>query len=218
MTTDKRKRVVFYARVSTTGQKPDLQLDGLRALAAQRGWQVVGEFTDIGWSGRKARRPQLDAMMKVVGRGGADVVAVWKLDRLGRSTKELLNLLDIFRTSNVQVVSVQETLDTETSIGRAFYTIIAMLGELEAAWTGERTKASLAAAAARGVRIGRPPVQFDAARAEALLVAGKSLRQVAATLGIGLGTVARWKATRSGAVPQPHQPSVAQAPESAAAA
>lgn len=111
-------RVALYARVSSREQSPDLQLDALRALAAQRGWRVVAEFVDLGVSGTRARRPALDKLTAGVHRGGVDVVAVWKFDRFARLTQHLITALNEFRARNVEFVSVQDGLDTSTAAGR----------------------------------------------------------------------------------------------------
>lgn len=184
-------RVLLYGRVSTTDQRTDLQVDALHQLARQRGWEVVGEFFDVGWSGAKARRPQLDAMLKLVSLGRADLVAVWKLDRLGRSTKDLLNLLDEFRVRNVQLVSVSEAIDTSTPLGRAFFTLVGLLGEVEREWLRERTRAGLDAARRRGVRVGRPRTYVPVARARLLMDGGQSLRAAAKMLKLDPSTLLR---------------------------
>src|SRR6185295_13833440 len=90
----RRVRAVFYCRCSTADQRVDLQLDSLRDLARQRGWDVVNEYVDHGWSGANTKRPQLTEMLRSVGRGQVDLICVWRLDRLGRSTRDLLNLLE----------------------------------------------------------------------------------------------------------------------------
>jgi DNA invertase Pin-like site-specific DNA recombinase len=195
------RRAALYLRVSTSDQRVDLQLSGLRQLAQQRGWEVVGEFIDHGFSGSKTKRPQLDQMLAEVNRGRVDTVAVWKLDRLGRSTKDLLVLLEELRVRNVEIVSTTENLDTSTPTGRAFFTMIAMWSEVEKDWLRERTVAGLAAARRRGVRLGRRPVDVDVDRALQLRSQGRSLRQVARALGVGATTVHRALQGLGGGVP-----------------
>jgi DNA invertase Pin-like site-specific DNA recombinase len=184
-------RVALYGRVSTVDQRTDLQLDGLRSLAEQRGWEVVGEFIDVGVSGARTKRPQLDAMLREVSLGKVDIVCCWKLDRLGRSTRDLLNLLEELRVRNVQLVSAQEALDTSTAMGRAFYTLIALLGEVEREWLRDRTRAGLESARRRGARIGRPRAQVNIVRARQLFAEGHSLRSAAAVLGVNASTLMR---------------------------
>lgn len=184
-------RCGLYCRTSTTGQSPQLQLDGLRALAKQRGWVVQGEYIDVGWSGSKSKRPQLDALLQEVHRGAISIVSVWKLDRLARSTRDLLTLADDLRVRGVQLVSVMETIDTTTAAGRAFFSLIAIFSELEKDFLRERVTAALAVARRRGVHIGRPFVRVDIARALALRKEGKSLRAIARELKIGVATLHR---------------------------
>jgi DNA invertase Pin-like site-specific DNA recombinase len=184
-------RVALYLRVSSDAQKVDMQRDGLRSLAAQRGWSLVGEYVDQGWSGSKTARPQLTAMMREITKGRVDVVAVWKLDRLGRSTRDLLNMVEELRVRNVQLVSAQESLDTGTPTGRAFLTMVAIFAELEREWLRERTIHGLQAAKRRGKRLGRPPVDVDLDVARRLLAEGQSLRAIARALGVGKTSVHR---------------------------
>ena len=95
MTDEKSLRVALYARVSTRdkGQNPELQLSELRDYARARRWQAIGEFVDVGVSGSKDSRPQLDAMMRLAKSRKLDVIAVWKFDRFGRSLRHLVNTL-----------------------------------------------------------------------------------------------------------------------------
>jgi DNA invertase Pin-like site-specific DNA recombinase len=178
-------------RVSSDAQKVDMQRDGLRALATQRGWRITGEFVDHGWSGSKTARPQLTAMMREITKGRIDIVGVWKLDRLGRSTRDLLNMVEELRVRNVQLVSPQESLDTGTPTGRAFLTMVAIFAELEREWLRERTIHGLQAARRRGKRLGRPPVDLDITEARRLAADGQSLRAIARALGVGKTSVHR---------------------------
>jgi DNA invertase Pin-like site-specific DNA recombinase len=184
-------RVAHYARCSTAEQRVDLQLDALRQLSSQRGWEIANEFVDHGWSGTSSKRPQLAAMLAEIGRGRIDCVSVFRLDRLGRSTRDLLNLLEDFRIRNVQLVSAQENIDTATPMGRVFVTLVAMLSEAEAGWLRERTIHGLRAAVRRGAILGRPRVTVDLVRAHELLRGGQSVRQTARAMGVGASTLSR---------------------------
>lgn len=190
--TDKPKRCALYARVSTSrDQSPALQLDELRHLAAQRGWELVGEYVDVGVSGAKDRRPQLDRMMAEVLRGRIDVVAVWRFDRFARSVRHLVLALDDFRARGVDFVSASDGIDTSTPAGRFTFHVIAGVAELERGIIRERTRAGLDAARRRGAKIGRPRVRVDVDRALALRATGLSLRKVASVLKVGVATLAR---------------------------
>jgi len=150
-------RTALYLRVSTAEQKPDMQYDGLRAYAARAGLTIQGEYCDVAVSGRKQGRPQLGALMTAVRNREYDCVLVWKFDRFARSTRHLLAALEEFRHLGVRFVSVQDQIDTDSPIGRAMFTIIAAMAELESALISERVTAGMKAAAARGKRLGRPP-------------------------------------------------------------
>jgi len=116
------KRAALYMRVSTVDQHPETQLHDLRALAAQRGFQIVEEYTDK-ISGAKAKRPGLDQMMKDARRGRFDVVLVWAFDRLARSVKHLIEVLDELNNLNIEFVSFRENIDTGGPLGRAVIVI-----------------------------------------------------------------------------------------------
>lgn len=183
------RRVAFYARVSTADQSPDLQLDALRALATQRGWRLVGEYVDHGISGAKARRPELDKLMKAVHKGQVDIVAVWKFDRFARSTQHLIAALNDFRAQEVEFCSVQDGIDTSTAAGRMVFGVIASLAEFERELIRERTRAGMAAAKRRGRHVGRPKARVDLTHALALRAEGKPIPDIARTLGIGVSTL-----------------------------
>jgi len=147
-------KVCLYGRVSTRDQDPELQLVPLRAHAAQRGWEVTGEFVDRVCSGAKERRPALDRLMKGAWTGQFHAVVVWRFDRFARSTKHLITALETFRSIHVGFVSLQEQFDTSTPIGQAMFTIIGAMAQLERDIIRERVKAGLERARARGTRLG----------------------------------------------------------------
>ena len=126
-------RAALYARVSTLGKGQDvgLQLDELRQVAAQRGWSIVAELVDEGISGSRERRPALDELMGLSRAGKLDLVAVFRFDRFARSTAHLLAALEEFRLLGVSFVSLHEQVDTTTPMGKAMFTIIAAVAELE---------------------------------------------------------------------------------------
>lgn len=151
-------RTALYLRVSTPEQKPDLQYDGLRGYAACAGLEVVRDYCDIAVSGRREGRPQLNALMAAARAREVDCVLVWKFDRFARSTRHLLAALEEFDHLGVRFISVQDQIDTDSPMGRAMFTIIAAMAELESALISERVTAGMKAAEARGRRLGRPPV------------------------------------------------------------
>lgn len=184
-------KVALYARVSTVGQDPEVQLVALRAHAAQRDWQVVEEFVDHGVSGAKERRRALDRLMKAAWAGQFQVVLVWRFDRFARSVKHLVTALETFRTLKVGFASLQEQLDTATPIGQAMFTIIGAMAQLERDIIRERVKAGLDRAKARGIRLGRPRVAVAAEKLETLRAQGLSIGEMARRLRCSRSTIRR---------------------------
>lgn len=151
-------RTALYLRVSTPEQKPDLQYDGLREYASRAALDVVRDYCDVAVSGRREGRPQLNALMTAVRKREIDCILVWKFDRFARSTRHLLAALEEFDHLGVRFISVQDQIDTDSPMGRAMFTIIGAMAELESSLISERVTAGMKAAAARGRRLGRPPV------------------------------------------------------------
>lgn len=149
-------RAALYLRVSTPDQKPDLQFDGLHAYAARAGLDIVQDYCDVGVSGRREGRPQLNALMTAARNREIDCVLVWKFDRFARSTRHLLAALEEFNHLGVRFVSVQDQIDTDSPMGRAMFTIIGAMAELESSLISERVTAGMRAAETRGKHLGRP--------------------------------------------------------------
>ncbi len=186
-------RAALYARVSTTGQGQNigLQLEELRQVATQRSWRIYGEYADEGISGSQDSRPELDRLMADARAGRLDLVVVWKFDRFARSTRHLLTALEEFRLLGVDFVSLREQIDTSTPMGRAVFTIIAAVAELERELIRERVVAGVRRAQAMGKHCGRPRVEMDLRPAVALLEQGRGLREVASILGVNRNTLRR---------------------------
>src|SRR5437899_8347890 len=119
-------RVAIYARVSTTnhGQDVGLQTRELRQFAEARGWTVAGEYIDVGVSGTKEKRPELDHLMTDAHRRKFDAVAVWKFDRFARSVSHLLRALETFKALGIEFVSLSEQVDTSTPTGKMVFTVL----------------------------------------------------------------------------------------------
>ena len=190
---NKPVRAALYARVSTVGQGQDvgLQLEELRQVATQRGWRIYGEYADEGISGSQNSRPELDRLMAEARAGRLDLVVVWKFDRFARSTRHLLTALEEFRLLGVDFVSLREQVDTSTPMGRAVFTIIAAVAELEKELIRERVVAGVRRAQAAGKHCGRPRVEMDLRPATALLKEGRSLKETARILGVSRNTLRR---------------------------
>jgi DNA invertase Pin-like site-specific DNA recombinase len=182
-------RVGIYARVSTKDQSCDLQLRDLRAYCAARQLDVVREYVDAGQSGTKDSRPELNELMNDARKRKLDAVIVWRFDRFARSTRHLLAALEEFRALGVGFISYQENIDTSTPLGQAIFTIISAVAQLERDLICERVSAGIRNARAKGKRLGRPTCYADLDRIAEMRASGVSLRQIAATLKVGYGTV-----------------------------
>lgn len=181
--------VALYARVSTEDQDTANQIMQLRSYAQARGWTVAGEWIDHGVSGAKARRPGLDAMLAS---GGYDAVMVVGLDRLARSLRNLLELVETLTARRVGIVSLRESIDTSTPAGRMVLHVFGALAEFERALISERTKAGLARARSQGRKGGRRQITDEREGQIAdLLRGGRTVRQICAALRCGAGTVGR---------------------------
>ena len=174
-----------YARVSTDDQTPALQLAALK----KAGCKTI--FKDDGISGATTKRPALLRCLKQLQPG--DTLTVWKLDRLGRSLRDLITMLDSLRDRGVKFRSLTEAIDTTTPTGRAMWQMIGVLAELERSLISERTRAGVKAARGRGVRFGRKPKltpqQIDHARK--MIDAGERREDVAALLNVDRTTLYR---------------------------
>ena len=184
------KRAVLYMRVSSLDQHPETQLHDLRQMAAQRGLEIVHEYTDR-ISGAKARRPGLDQMLADARRGRFDVVLVWASDRIARSVKHYLEVLDELNRLNVEFISFRENIDTAGPLGRAIVVIIAAIAELERSLIVERVRAGMRRARLEGQHIGRKPLTLDNAAIKRDRQHGQSLRQIARGHRISTATVQR---------------------------
>jgi DNA invertase Pin-like site-specific DNA recombinase len=187
------KRAAIYCRISTLnhGQSVDLQLNDLRRLAEQRGFQIVKEYCDEGQSGSKNSRPALDAMLADAKRGKFQTLLIWKLDRLGRSTSHLIQLLEEFKAWGVELVSFSEGLDFTTTSGKLFYMLISAFAEFERETIRERVRAGLRNAKAKGTRLGRPRILVNAAQIALLRRQGASWATISARTGVSKGTAQR---------------------------
>jgi DNA invertase Pin-like site-specific DNA recombinase len=186
----KEKRLALYFRVSTGEQNLDLQLAELTEYAAFRKWPVIETYADK-MSGAKDRRPALDRLMVDAKRGKFDAVAVWRFDRFARSTSHLLRALEEFAALGIDFVSLKESIDTSTPMGKMVFTVLAAVAELERSTIRERVLAGQRAARRRGVRFGRPTVEVDTDRALKLRRDGLSWRDISAAIGVPKDTLIR---------------------------
>lgn len=182
-------RVVIYARVSTKEQSCDLQLRDLRAYCAARGWPALREYVDVGESGAKDSRPQLNELMAAARKRHFDALIVWRFDRFARSTKHLLLALEEFRSLGIQFISYQENIDTSSPLGQALFTIVSAVAQLEHDLIRERVSAGIRNARTSGKQLGRPRRIVNHDEVRRLRAEGASIRQIAEKLGVGYGTV-----------------------------
>jgi len=186
-------RAALYARVSTAnhGQDVSMQTRELREFCERRGWTAAGEYVDVGISGTKEKRPELDRLMTDAHRRRFDAVIVWKFDRFARSVSHLLRALETFNALGIAFVSLSESLDTSTPAGRMVFTVLGAVAELERSLIVERVKAGLRNARAKGKRLGRPRKIVDAARIRRLRAEGRPWRKIARIMGCSAKTCRR---------------------------
>ncbi len=179
-------KVALYARVSTSGkgQDVDMQLRDLHAYATSRGLSIFKEYVDDGISGRKDRRPELDRLMNDAKKRKFDAVIVWRFDRFARSTKHLVTALEEFKHLGIDFVSFQENIDTSSPMGKAMFTIVSAIAELEADIIRERVVAGIANARAKGKRLGRPSPVIDQGEVRRLREGGLTIRAIADKLNL----------------------------------
>ena len=185
-----KKRAVLYARVSTGDQHPETQLLDLHQMAKQRGYEIVQEYVDT-ISGSKAKRPSLDRLLADARRHRFDVVLVAAFDRMARSTRHFLELLDELNHLGIEFVSFRENIDTGGPLGRAMVVIVGAIAELERSLIVERVKAGMRRARLEGRRIGRAPLNVDRGAIVRDRLAGLSLTQVAKKHRVSRATVCR---------------------------
>ena len=190
------KRAALYLRVSTLEQHPETQLHDLRGLAAQRGFEIVHEYTDR-LSGAKAKRPGLEQLLGDARRGQFDVVLVWAFDRIARSVRHFLEVLDELNHLGLEFVSFRENVDTGGPLGRAMVVIIGAIAELERNLIIERVRAGMRRARLEGQRIGRPRLEIDREALRRDRVRGHSLSELAKLHRISKASVLRFLQQKS---------------------
>ena len=185
-------RVALYARVSTknNGQNPETQLVALREYATNRGLEIADEYIDLGVSGSRDRRPELDRLMKAARARKIDAVVVARFDRFARSTKHLVTALEEFQALGVDFISLGESIDTSTPVGKMIFTVLGAVAELERSLIKERVAMGLERARKEGKPHGRPRRIFDRNKAQQMRDEGRSLREIGQILNVNKGTVA----------------------------
>jgi DNA invertase Pin-like site-specific DNA recombinase len=185
------KKAAIYVRVSTPDQHVESQLYDLRELAAQRGFEVVHEYEDRGVCGKKARRPGLDALMADARGKKFSVVLVAAFDRIARSTRNFLQVIDELDSLGIEFISRREGVATGDAMGRLFVTIISAIAELERSLVVERVKSGMRRAKLEGRQIGRARLDLDREQVVLDRRSGMSLTQVAKKHHISRASVCR---------------------------
>lgn len=186
------KKVAIYARVSTPDQHVETQLYDLRKLAANRGFEVSREYCDRGVSGSKAKRPGLDAMITDARRGEFSVLLVAAFDRVARSTKNFLEIVDELHDLGIEFISAREAIDTTGPMGRMFITLIGSIAELEKSILVERIRAGMRRARMEGQRLGRTPLNVDHDALVRDRLSGMSLTDAAKKYRVSRASVVRF--------------------------
>src|SRR5499425_1973709 len=184
------KRAAIYTRVSAADQHPETQLYDLREMAKPRGYEIVREYGDI-IGGTKSKRFGLDALMADARRRRVDVVLVATFDRVARSVRHFLEVLDELNQLGIEFVSFRENIDTGGPLGRAMVVIVGAIAELERSLIVERVKSGMRRAKLEGRRIGRTPLNIDREQVVRDRQSGMSLRQVASKHHISRASVCR---------------------------
>lgn len=176
--------IVGYARVSTDDQNLQMQLDELQKFGCFEIFEEKG-------SGSKKDRPALEEMLKMLREG--DRLVVYKLDRISRSTKHLIELVEHFDKNGIEFISIKDNIDTSTAVGRFFFRTMASIAELERDITSERTKSGLETARARGRKGGRPSTDPKKIKTALKMYDSKqySISEITKTVGISAPTIYR---------------------------
>jgi len=174
-----------------------MQTRELGEYIERRGWNLAGEYIDIGISGTKEKRPELDRLMADAHRRRFDCVVVWKFDRFARSVSHLLRALETFKAQGIEFVSFSEQMDTSTPAGKMVFTVLGAVAELERSLIVERVKGGLRNAKVKGKRLGRPKRVVDARKLAGLRAQGFGWKKISREMGIGVGTLYRLAAEGS---------------------
>ncbi|MBC7385522.1 MAG: recombinase family protein [Cryobacterium sp.] len=184
----KSKRCVAYVRTSTDLQDTAMQSRELTEYARLRGWNLTVVYDDSGYKGGNMNRPELNRLLRDARSRKFDLVLVWKLDRWGRSLREIVLMIQELADVGVEFCSLKDNLDLSSAQGRLMLHMIAAFAEYEAEVIRSRVRSGIANARAKGVRFGRPKTRDDH-EIRRLRSDGLSLRKIAARLGVAKGTV-----------------------------
>jgi DNA invertase Pin-like site-specific DNA recombinase len=199
----KPRRAALYVRVSTDRQTVENQIESLTRVAEQRGWEIIEVYRDAGISGTTTRkdRPGLDRLLTNASRAKFNVVMVWAIDRLGRSTRDLLDNIEALEGYGVDIFIQEQDIDTTSPAGKLVFTICGAIATFERTLIQARVRAGLERARKAGKRLGRPniPAETETAIRAALARGGKGILKIAAEYKVGSSVVQRIKRELTGA-------------------
>lgn len=186
----RNKTVSIYTRVSTDKQKVDMQLRELGDFVKRSGWKIYKKFIDQGYTGANTKRSAFIEMMNEAKKRKFDILLIWKLDRLSRSLKDLINTLDELGSLGIDFISYENNLDTSTPTGKLVFQIIGAVAEFEKDIIQERVIAGLNNARHKGKTLGWPAIpESIIEKAKSLREKGLSFRKIGKELGVDEGTV-----------------------------
>ncbi|MCH7792629.1 MAG: recombinase family protein [Planctomycetes bacterium] len=205
-----RRRVAIYVRVSTrvgNGQRLLQQFREVRRMVERRGWTIVRVYRDRASAKQGAHRPEWERLRKDASRRRFDAVAVWAIDRMGRSVLDVLKAAEGFERRGVELLIVKQKVDTTTPLGKLLLTILAAFAQMERELTSERTREGIAARRAKGLPVGRVAILVPRAHIDAVLREEKSAAQVSRETGISVSTIrARVRAAKKEGSPPCKRP------------
>ena len=188
------KKVAIYARISTTDQNVDSQLDAVKKYCKNQDWEISKIYKDEGISGTKDDRPALSELKKACSNAkrGWSAVVVYRFDRVARSTSHLLECLQLFKNNKVDFISISEGIDTSTSVGKMVFTFLGAIAEFEREIIRERVMTGIQRAKQNNVHCGRPRKGFDVATAMKLKAQGLGYKQISKRLNVPRATIFRY--------------------------
>jgi len=182
-------RVAIYVRVSTRDQRLLQQFREVRRLVERRGWTVARVYRERRSAKQGAHRPEWERLRKDASRRRFDAVAVWSIDRMGRSTLDVLKAVEGFERRGVELLIVKQKVDTTSPLGKLLLTILAAFAQMERELISERTKAGMEARRARGQHLGRVAILVPREHIDSVLSGEKTAAQVSRETGISASTI-----------------------------
>lgn len=183
------RRVAIYVRVSTRDQRLLQQFREVRRMVERRGWTIVKVYRERRSAKHGAHRPEWERLRKDASRRRFGAVAVWSIDRMGRSTLDVLKAVEGFERRGVELLIVKQKVDTTTPLGKVLLTILAAFAQMERELNSERTRAGMAAAKAAGKHMGRVAILVPRDQVLAAVREEKTAAQVSRETGISVSTV-----------------------------